>query len=1010
MQYDGEIIINTKINTDGFDDGTKTMEAGSHELEAVVRKIASSVEGLGEKTKNSLNKAVTAFAKQNNAYAQQKRKVDELKQKLQELSNQKVTTDEWNDIQSQIDKANTKINQLIDQQDKFLSNGGKTSSEAYQKRASEIETLKEEILECEKEQNQLLENGGAYKPVDTSGLTRQLEDAQNKLHLSGESLQNSVDGISSKIGSLIGKTSNAIGSGGRFAGTLNKIGSAAKSATSKIGVLVKSGISKLGSGLKNIASRAVQGAKALLGFGKNSSSGFKVGLKSIMKYAFGIKTLFVLIRKLKSFAKEGIDNFVQYDNQTNKSISSMMNSLSQLKGALGSAFSPIINAVAPIVTRFIGLITKAVNIIGQFFAALTGKSTYKLAQMGTENYAKSLDKSTKATKKANKENKRYLSGLDEMARWDDNKSDSDSGSGGSSGGVGYDTVAIDKSISNLAEKLKKLIKSGDWKGLGVFISKQLENALNSIQWDKIQSKVNAVVSAITQVLNGIFSNLGLADAIGNTFAQALNTITGALNTFLTEFDFEQFGLFLGTGFQSLLDNIDWVGLGDVLANGLNGLKGIIDGFWEGYDVGSLATGLTTAINEVFTKTDWGGIASTISTSLMNLVDEIITFFNKIDWGAIADSIVDFFVGIDWFGLAEKVWELLYTALGNILKFLWKFLGSIFTKIWEYLKQEFSKAGGNIGTMLFNIITGLVKKLSNIPIKALGALITALGGNGKKVVSVIRKIRDSIINFFKNIPAFFKNIFSKAVSFVKSIFGTLKGFFKSVWSGIKTIFGSVGSFFKGIFTGAWKKVKSAFSSVKEFFGKVWEGIKSPFSGIAGWFKETFSKAWRKVKDVFSTGGKIFDGITEGILSTFKKVVKKIIDGINSVIRKPFNAINGMLNDIRKIKVLGVKPFSGLWGENPLDIPQIPTDWLGLAKGAVIPPRSEFLAVLGDQKHGNNLEAPEGLIRKIVREESGGGQNNYYQFDAHINRKVLFDEIIEEAKMRKRATGKNAFVGV
>ena len=53
-------------------------------------------------------------------------------------------------------------------------------------------------------------------------------------------------------------------------------------------------------------------------------------------------------------------------------------------------------------------------------------------------------------------------------------------------------------------------------------------------------------------------------------------------------------------------------------------------------------------------------------------------------------------------------------------------------------------------------------------------------------------------------------------------------------------------------------------------------------------------------------------------------------------------------------------------SPINAPQIPY----LAKGAVIPPNAEFLAVLGDQKNGRNLEAPEALLRQIVREESGG----------------------------------------
>ena len=80
---------------------------------------------------------------------------------------------------------------------------------------------------------------------------------------------------------------------------------------------------------------------------------------------------------------------------------------------------------------------------------------------------------------------------------------------------------------------------------------------------------------------------------------------------------------------------------------------------------------------------------------------------------------------------------------------------------------------------------------------------------------------------------------------------------------------------------------------------------------------------------------------------------------------------------------------------------------LAKGAVIPPKSEFLAVLGDQKNGRNIEAPEDLIRQIVREESGSGHNGNYRFTAQINRRTIFDEVIEEAKFRQSTTGRNPF---
>ena len=82
---------------------------------------------------------------------------------------------------------------------------------------------------------------------------------------------------------------------------------------------------------------------------------------------------------------------------------------------------------------------------------------------------------------------------------------------------------------------------------------------------------------------------------------------------------------------------------------------------------------------------------------------------------------------------------------------------------------------------------------------------------------------------------------------------------------------------------------------------------------------------------------------------------------------------------------------------------------LASGAVIPPRSEFLAVLGDQKNGRNLETPEDLLRQIVREESGGNQGGggNYRFTAQLNRRTIFDEMIDEAKLRRDASGTNPF---
>ena len=204
--------------------------------------------------------------------------------------------------------------------------------------------------------------------------------------------------------------------------------------------------------------------------------------------------------------------------------------------------------------------------------------------------------------------------------------------------------------------------------------------------------------------------------------------------------------------------------------------------------------------------------------------------------------------------------------------------------------------------------------------------------------------------------------------------------------------------KDWFRGLWEKVASGASSA-------WQGIKDAFKSVPEWFQGKFRDAWQKVKDVFSTGGRIWSGIKEGIENTFRTVVNAIIRGMNTIIAVPFNKINSMLNAIRNASFLGISPFKNMWGVNPLPVPQIPM----LARGAVIPANRQFLAVLGDQRNGNNLEAPESLLRQIVREEAGGAGSRY-EFIARLDRRTLFDEVITEAKLRKGQTGKNPLVAV
>lgn len=133
---------------------------------------------------------------------------------------------------------------------------------------------------------------------------------------------------------------------------------------------------------------------------------------------------------------------------------------------------------------------------------------------------------------------------------------------------------------------------------------------------------------------------------------------------------------------------------------------------------------------------------------------------------------------------------------------------------------------------------------------------------------------------------------------------------------------------------------------------------------------------------------------------------------SVVNGAISKVNGVVSAIESAFSFGPWKVPTPFGSKTIgfraNFPRVPTIPY-LAKGAVIPPRSEFLAVLGDQKQGNNIETPEALLRKIVREETAGRQagGGSYRFTAQINRRTLFDEMMKEAQMRRDTSGRNPF---
>lgn len=215
----------------------------------------------------------------------------------------------------------------------------------------------------------------------------------------------------------------------------------------------------------------------------------------------------------------------------------------------------------------------------------------------------------------------------------------------------------------------------------------------------------------------------------------------------------------------------------------------------------------------------------------------------------------------------------------------------------------------------------------------------------------------------------------------------------------------------------KTVRSHFGSQYNIMTKKWEDAAKRITGSGQIIDEMKAAINRKMEGIarnMQSAGKnwgnnlangLSDSATRGIEQALNAIVRKVNDTINN--------INGALSNIEHAFTFTYtyqNPVTGFTDRY--------TSWMNLsrvnsvpylASGAVIPPRSEFLAVLGDQKTGNNIEAPEGLLRKIVREESPQKQDgNTYNVSVTASGRKLLNIILEEGELqRSRNGGKNPF---
>ena len=197
---------------------------------------------------------------------------------------------------------------------------------------------------------------------------------------------------------------------------------------------------------------------------------------------------------------------------------------------------------------------------------------------------------------------------------------------------------------------------------------------------------------------------------------------------------------------------------------------------------------------------------------------------------------------------------------------------------------------------------------------------------------------------------------------------------------------------------WDKIKSAFQRLGDWFKSQWEKwtafIQKVFDNVTNLFNKIISK-WTKLWE---------DGFWGGI----KNIINKIIGGIEFMINKIIDGINFISEKLNKISfdipdwvpVIGGQTF----GFQLNELPHISIN--KLAKGAVIPPNKEFLAMLGDQKQGTNVEAPLSTIEDAVRNVLSEMQLNL-NLNVQGDPSRMFTVMQRESASFSKRTGRPAF---
>lgn len=944
-QYDGSIRINTKIDS----------KEASSQLMTLENRIVKTAD-----------------------------KIASLRSKMDTLGSTQIPTQQYKEIESDIAKAENELQKLIEKQAQMQAEG-KDSGTAWDRLNQRIQASKDYIELAQEEMQELVDTGKAFTlgrdTEEFARLGQQLQYAENDMAV-----------LNRRHEEMIAKQ-------GKASDGYKKLGKAARQSFDKINKSAK----KSGGLLSTMVTRFKGLALSLLIFNQISK-------------AFNAMT---------SGIKQGFDNFYKGNERFRNSVDSLKASLLTLKNSLAAAFAPLVQTVIPYIQKAVEWLTALINKIGQFIAAVSGQKTYTRA----------IKQTTAAIKEQNKAQNKQLSSLDKL-----NNLTSDKDSGADDGGAAdmFEEVPIDKGILDFLQKIKDFLKpiidyakklkdvfmQGFWDGLGdwEYRWESIKDSLKSIKDSLIDIWTDPAVLAAADKwaqsvaymlgsLVGSLASIGLTIAtnliggiakylaqnkdrikgylismfdiwaeINMIFAELFQSIAYVFEAFASEqgqqFTANIIGIFTDAfmGITELASKLfrdianiiiqPFVDNKEALRTALEGFLGVLASV-----TGTIKDGIDATfdkLNEVYDE-HFKPFFDSVAQGLSDLLGQFLEF-----WNGNVQPILD-----QWAADFDELWKShIQPLLDNAAEFLGK-IADLLKVVWEnYLQPMIAWIIANVLPKVLPVLQAIWDTLKNLIgyiADAISNVITILGGLIDFITGVFSGdwekafggLQDAVGGFIDLI----KNIIEGGLQFISDILNTfveaVKGIVDSLWEAIKSLVTAGINFVKQNIIGKFNEIKAAFSTFKsnvsQIWSNMWNGLKEKVSNIIGGIKNIVKNAFdwisQKVKAIGDALGRFVEWNWGGSGSSARSTSRSSSYSMSAPTTYAVHPAIAKLSNI--------------------EIPQ-------LATGAVLPANREFLAFVGDQKHGTNVEAPLDTIKQAQKESllevlselglTGGGNNN------------------------------------